>query len=92
MSNSKNEIYIDCQPVDSDGQTLVKVHGNTDTSAKFSEIIKHPFIGVIVGFIFFLFLIYITRRIYSSKALPSILITFIFMGIALFFLKPHIKF
>ena len=55
---AKDEIYIDCQPVDSDGETLVKYNLSKDISSKvkgidyeekYNEVLNSPYLGLILG-------------------------------------------
>ena len=89
MSGSKDEIYIDCQPVNSDGQTLVKLKpdGKDSTVGKFNDYVQHPLMGMVMGSICFLLLFFIMKKIFASKALPGILLIFVFLGFSLFLLK-----
>ena len=55
MTDSKHEIYIDCQPVNSDGQTLVKLKTDEkdSTVGKFNDYVKSPIMGIVMGAIYF---------------------------------------
>ena len=64
----KDEIYIDCQPVNSEGQTLVNynlkkdimIKGNTiDTS----KIMNSPYLGVLLGALGFVVLLKVSKYI-----------------------------
>lgn len=89
MSGSKDEIYIDCQPVNSDGQTLVKLKPDEkdSTVGKFNDYVKSPIMGMVMGAIYFSIFFFIMKKMFASKALPGILLTFVFLGFALFFLN-----
>jgi hypothetical protein len=48
----KDNIYIDCQPVNSKGQTLVnmsKEDSDGDSGVKMGKILKSPFLALIIG-------------------------------------------
>jgi hypothetical protein len=89
MTGSKDEIYIDCQPVNSDGQTLVKLNsdGKDTTVGTFNDYVKNPILGIVIGSIYFLLFFFVIKKMFASKALPGILLTFVFLGFALFFLN-----
>ena len=89
MSGSKDEIYIDCQPVNSKGQTLVKLKTDEkdSTFGTFNDYMKNPIVGVIIGCVYFLLFFFIMKKMFASKALPGILLVFVFLGLALFFLN-----
>lgn len=55
---AKDEIYIDCQPVDSEGETLVKYNlskhisskvKSIDYEKKYNEVLNSPYLGLILG-------------------------------------------
>jgi len=67
MTNyKKDEIYIDCQPVNSEGETLVEMNKETendtlDFTYDYQKVLNNPFIAFIIGAI----IIYILLKIFT---------------------------
>lgn len=67
MTNyKKDEIYIDCQPVNSEGETLVEMNKETendtlDVTYDYQKALNNPFIAFIIGAI----IIYILLKIFT---------------------------
>ena len=67
MTNyKKDEIYIDCQPVNSEGETLVEMNKEKETDTldftyDYQKVLNNPFIGFIIGAI----IIYVLLKIFT---------------------------
>ena len=69
MTNyKKDEIYIDCQPVNSEGETLVEMNKENenendtlDFTYDYQKVLNNPFIAFIIGAI----IIYVLLKIFT---------------------------
>ena len=67
MTNyKKDEIYIDCQPVNSEGETLVEMNKEKENESQdftydYQKVLNNPFIAFIIGAI----IIYVLLKIFT---------------------------
>lgn len=65
----KDEIYIDCQPVNSEGQTLVKydlkknMKQKTNININTKKILDSPYLGILLGALTFVILVKLSKYI-----------------------------
>ena len=64
----KDEIYIDCQPVDSDGQTTIKYDLKKNVSKKsvtfdFDDVLTSPYLALIIGALSFVILVKLSKYV-----------------------------
>tara|TARA_Y100000590_G_C15044361_1_gene760097 strand:+ start:66 stop:281 length:216 start_codon:yes stop_codon:yes gene_type:complete len=65
----KDNIYIDCQPVNSKGQTLVNMSKDDDSkesSNTMEKILKSPFLALIIGALILIILTKVANKILSK--------------------------
>ena len=65
----KDNIYIDCQPVNSKGQTLVKMTKEDDSKKStntMEKILKSPFLALIIGALILIILTKVANKILSK--------------------------
>ena len=72
--NSSDDIYIDCQPVDSDGNILVDMNATDDNSVPHESIdfdkLK-PYLYVLLGLLIGYIIVYIGKYIFDVSSTPT---------------------